>query len=220
MQQFIDPYAGVDEHEHRVRAGGIYVLPQPVDLLAAERMVRPHRFVFSNLDETVKRPVRIFHAQRIFEGQRKQGSDLFARAVGQPVFFHAVNDLLKISVFDFCDLHVIEARAVQICSVIAGYRAGGRSGMLDVGREPPMIQLGPCDFIVRKAGTAMRSIVIRLKNQSFHVRRKCADDALLSLLRNHENIRPPPVSGQFLNTSITIGIFHFYLPPFLEAILI
>lgn len=195
MQQFIDPHAGVDEHEHRVRAGGIYVLPQPVDLLAAERMVRPHRFVFSNLNQPVEGSVRVFHPQCIFESQRQQRPDLFARAVGQPVFFHAINDILKISVFDFCDLHVIEARAVQICSVIAGYRAGGWYGVLAVGREPAMIQLGPCDFIIRKAGTSMRSIIVSLKNQSLHMSRKRTDDALLSLLRNHENIRPPPVSA-------------------------
>ena len=58
-----------------------------------------------------------------------------------------------------------------------------------------MVQFGPRDFIVGKAGTAMFAIVVRLKNQSFHMRRKCTDDALLSALRNYKDIRPPPITA-------------------------
>lgn len=111
------------------------------------------------------------------------------------MFFHTVNHLLQVPVFDFGYFHIVQACAMQIRRTVAGDSTYGRASVLNMGREPPMVQLGPSDFIVRKAGTAMRSIIVRLKNQSLHVRGKCTDDALLSVLRNYENIRPPPVSA-------------------------
>lgn len=81
MQQFIDPHPGVNEDEHRVHAGGIGVLPQPVNFLPAEWMMWSHRFVFPNLDEPVKRSVRILHPQCILESQGQQRANLFAGTV-------------------------------------------------------------------------------------------------------------------------------------------
>ena len=112
VQQLIDAHAGVDEHEHCIRAGRINVLPKPIDFLPAERMMRPHGLVFADLDQPVKGSQRVLHPECIFESQRQQRPDFFARAVGQPVFFHAVNHILQVPVFDAGDLHIVQARAV------------------------------------------------------------------------------------------------------------
>lgn len=74
--------------------------------------------------------------------------------------------------------------------------------------QPSMIELGKCDFMTRKGAMTMSTIVIRLINLSVNKACKVLNRLLPAVVRHYKNKRPPPSSGELLNTSITIWITH------------
>ena len=51
-------------------------------------------------------------------------------------------------------------------------------------------------------------IVVRRKNFRVELRRKVFNRSLSPLYRHHKNKRPPPLTTQMLNGSISIGLAH------------
>lgn len=80
-QQLSAAQACVKEDQDGIHPGLVLFGPQPVDLLAADDVVRTDRVVFTDPQERCISPGDDLSLQGILFNQRDQGPDLFQRAV-------------------------------------------------------------------------------------------------------------------------------------------
>lgn len=78
----------------------------------------------------------------------------------------------------------------------------------DMSGKPTVVKFCKGKAMIRKGGVVMKLVIIRSKDFCFSLCRKVFDRALPPGIAYYKNKRPPPVSGEPFNGSVSIWFSH------------